>query len=105
MNVISQQLQRFNLDEAFVVNFALYPMPNFTDDLIREKFDQLINELETIPEFSMGTDGTVLWIRDFADVGSFALFFCQIQKNFFLFLDFYYKKHKIVNFKFRTADE
>lgn len=68
MNVISRQLQRFTLNEAFVVNFALYPMPNFADVFIRNKFDRLIEELETIPKFGMGSDGTVLWTRDFADV-------------------------------------
>ncbi|EJW72155.1 hypothetical protein WUBG_16939, partial [Wuchereria bancrofti] len=67
MNAISRQLQRFTLSEAFVVNFALYPMPNFADVFIRNKFDRLIEELETIPKFGMGSDGTVLWIRDFAD--------------------------------------
>uniref|UniRef100_A0A1I8EVP4 SSD domain-containing protein n=1 Tax=Wuchereria bancrofti TaxID=6293 RepID=A0A1I8EVP4_WUCBA len=71
MNAISRQLQRFTLSEAFVVNFALYPMPNFADVFIRNKFDRLIEELETIPKFGMGSDGTVLWIRDFADAVAF----------------------------------
>uniref|UniRef100_A0A915PS92 Serine/threonine-protein phosphatase n=1 Tax=Setaria digitata TaxID=48799 RepID=A0A915PS92_9BILA len=71
MNGISRQLQRFNLNEAFVVNFALYPMPNFADVFIRNKFDHLVEELETIPKFGMGSDGTVLWTRDFADAVAF----------------------------------
>ncbi|KAK6104359.1 Patched family protein [Brugia pahangi] len=71
MNAISRQLQRFTLSEAFVVNFALYPMPNFADVFIRNKFDRLIEELETIPKFGMGPDGTVLWTRDFADAVAF----------------------------------
>uniref|UniRef100_A0A183H9F2 SSD domain-containing protein n=1 Tax=Onchocerca flexuosa TaxID=387005 RepID=A0A183H9F2_9BILA len=68
MNAISRQLQRFNLKEAFVVNFGLYPLPNFADVFIRNKFDRLVEELETIPEFGMGSNGTVLWTRDFADI-------------------------------------
>uniref|UniRef100_A0A8R1TJB3 SSD domain-containing protein n=1 Tax=Onchocerca volvulus TaxID=6282 RepID=A0A8R1TJB3_ONCVO len=68
MNAISRQLQRFNLNEAFVVNFGLYPLPNFADVFIRKKFDRLVEELETIPEFGMGSNGTVLWTRDFADI-------------------------------------
>ncbi|CAG9534964.1 unnamed protein product [Cercopithifilaria johnstoni] len=71
MNAISRQLQRFTLSEAFIVNFALYPMPDFTDIFIRNKFDRLIEELETIPKFGMGSDGTVLWTRDFADAVAF----------------------------------
>uniref|UniRef100_A0A0R3S0D2 SSD domain-containing protein n=1 Tax=Elaeophora elaphi TaxID=1147741 RepID=A0A0R3S0D2_9BILA len=71
MNAISRQLQRFTLNEAFVVNFVLYPMPNFADIFIRDKFDQLIEELETIPKFGMGSDGTVLWTRDFAEAVAF----------------------------------
>uniref|UniRef100_A0A1I7VKP0 SSD domain-containing protein n=1 Tax=Loa loa TaxID=7209 RepID=A0A1I7VKP0_LOALO len=67
MNAISRKLQHFTLNEAFVVNFALHPMPNFADVFIRNKFDHLIKELETIPKFSVGSDGTVLWTRDFAD--------------------------------------
>ncbi|VDK28974.1 unnamed protein product [Gongylonema pulchrum] len=70
LNAISRQMQRFVLSEAFVVNFALHPMPNFADAFIRDKFDQLIEELETIPRYGMGPDGTVLWTRDFADVSS-----------------------------------
>lgn len=68
MNAISRQLQRFTLSETFVVNFALYPMPDFADDFIRSEFDRLIEELETIQKFGMGSGGTVLWTRDFADV-------------------------------------
>ncbi|VDK83959.1 unnamed protein product, partial [Litomosoides sigmodontis] len=71
MNAISRQLQRFTLSETFVVNFALYPMPNFADVLIRNEFNRLIEELETIPNFGMGSAGTVLWTRDFADAVEF----------------------------------
>ncbi|KAL3994794.1 Patched family protein [Acanthocheilonema viteae] len=71
MSAISRQLQRFTLNEAFVVNFALYPMPNFADVFIRNKFDRLIEELEMIPKFSMGSNGTLLWTKDFADTVAF----------------------------------
>lgn len=82
MNAISRQLQRFTLSEAFVVNFALYPMPNFADVFIRNKFDHLIEELETIPKFGMGSSGTVLWTRDFADVSSsfYSIEILNVQK-------------------------
>lgn len=80
LNAISRQMQRFVLNEAFVVNFALYPMPNFADVFIRDKFDRLIEDLETIPNFGMGPDGTVLWTREFADVRT-ASFSCFIVSS------------------------
>lgn len=68
LNSVSKIMQKFILNEAYVVNFALYPMPNFADAFIREKFDQLIKELEMIPKYGIGPEGTNLWIREFSDV-------------------------------------
>ncbi|VDM41759.1 unnamed protein product [Toxocara canis] len=71
LNSISRKMQQFVLNEAFVVNFAIYPMPNFADSFIREKFNRLVEELETIPNFSVGPSGTNLWTREFADAVAF----------------------------------
>lgn len=71
MNAISRKMQRFILREAYIVYFGLFPMPNFADVFVRDKFDRLIEELETIPSFGMGPDGTVLWTKDFADAVAF----------------------------------
>ncbi|KHN84295.1 Patched domain-containing protein 3 [Toxocara canis] len=71
LNSISRKMQQFVLKEAFVVNFAIYPMPNFADSFIREKFNRLVEELETIPNFSVGPSGTNLWTREFADAVAF----------------------------------
>uniref|UniRef100_A0A914S0U2 Uncharacterized protein n=1 Tax=Parascaris equorum TaxID=6256 RepID=A0A914S0U2_PAREQ len=67
LNSISKKMQHFVLSEAFVVNFAIYPMPNFADSFIREKFNRMVEELETIPNYSSGPASTNLWTREFAD--------------------------------------
>uniref|UniRef100_A0A0M3I2E1 SSD domain-containing protein n=1 Tax=Ascaris lumbricoides TaxID=6252 RepID=A0A0M3I2E1_ASCLU len=71
LNSISKKMQQFVLSEAFVVNFAIYPMPNFADSFIREKFNRMVEELETIPNYSSGPTSTNLWTREFADAVTF----------------------------------
>uniref|UniRef100_A0A914ZUT7 SSD domain-containing protein n=1 Tax=Parascaris univalens TaxID=6257 RepID=A0A914ZUT7_PARUN len=71
LNSISKKMQHFVLSEAFVVNFAIYPMPNFADSFIREKFNRMVEELETIPNYSSGPASTNLWTREFADAVTF----------------------------------
>ncbi|VDN01565.1 unnamed protein product [Thelazia callipaeda] len=71
MKEIAQRIQHFVLGESYVVNFGLYPMPNFADPSIRDKFNNLIEELEAIPKFGLGRVGTVLWTRDFDDAAAF----------------------------------
>lgn len=68
LNSISRKMQKFVLNESFVVNFALYPMPNFGDPFIRETFNKMITDLETIPKYSRGELGTNVWVREFTDV-------------------------------------
>ncbi|VDD92064.1 unnamed protein product [Enterobius vermicularis] len=71
LNSISRKMQKFVLNESFVVNFALYPMPNFGDPFIRETFNKMITDLETIPKYSRGELGTNVWVREFTDAVTF----------------------------------
>lgn len=64
-------MQHFVLDEAFVVNFALLTMPHFERSQVRERFNEMIDELERLPEFGIGPTGTNLWTRDFANAIGF----------------------------------
>lgn len=66
---ISQKMQRFVLNESFVVNFVLTDMGSFESAKRRELFNSMIIELESIAHFGMGEKGTNLWIRDFELVG------------------------------------
>lgn len=62
---ISQKMQTFMLNESFVVNFALTGMGSFEDPLKREQFAAMLRELEGIPKYSMGENGSSVWVRDY----------------------------------------
>ncbi len=68
LNNISRKMQDFVLREAFVVNFALISMPQFELPAVREQFAAMIDELENIPRFGRGRDGTTLWMREYEEV-------------------------------------
>ncbi|TMS34279.1 hypothetical protein L596_001905 [Steinernema carpocapsae] len=62
---ISRKMQKFVLEESFVVNFALESMPSFEDPAVRERFAMMIHDLENIPLFGMGEKGTTLWTKEY----------------------------------------
>ena len=64
---ISHKMQNFMLNEAFVVNFILDPMGSFQDERRRERFHQMIDDLESIPNYNMGRAGTNLWTREYEE--------------------------------------
>lgn len=57
------------LREAFVVNFAVRPVPDFQNATIREKFEEMVSELEQIPKYGAGPESTILWMREYNTVG------------------------------------
>uniref|UniRef100_A0A158R6A4 SSD domain-containing protein n=1 Tax=Syphacia muris TaxID=451379 RepID=A0A158R6A4_9BILA len=71
LNPVSRKMQKFVLNESFVVNFVIYPVPNFQDTLVRDMFNDMVHELETIPKYTRGEIATNLWIREFADIAAF----------------------------------
>ncbi|KJH50644.1 patched family protein [Dictyocaulus viviparus] len=62
---ISRRMQDFVLRESFVVNFAVQPMPNFSNESIRNEFEEMVTKLELIPNFGAGPNYTILWTRDY----------------------------------------
>ncbi|EYC11611.1 hypothetical protein Y032_0050g2005 [Ancylostoma ceylanicum] len=68
---ISRKMQDFVLREAFVVNFAVKPMPDFQNATIREKFEEMISHLERIPKYGAGPESTVLWTREYNNAIAF----------------------------------
>ncbi|KAK0394895.1 hypothetical protein QR680_000996 [Steinernema hermaphroditum] len=62
---ISRKMQKFVLEESFVVNFALDSMPSFEDPAVRERFAMMIHDLENIPIYGMGDKGTTLWTKEY----------------------------------------
>uniref|UniRef100_A0A1I8ACH0 SSD domain-containing protein n=1 Tax=Steinernema glaseri TaxID=37863 RepID=A0A1I8ACH0_9BILA len=62
---ISRKMQKFVLEESFVVNFALDSMPSFEDPAVRERFSLMIHDLENIPIYGMGDKGTTLWTKEY----------------------------------------
>ncbi|KAI6193524.1 Patched domain-containing protein 3 [Aphelenchoides besseyi] len=68
---ISRTMQDFFLNEAFVVNFVLNPMGSFKDEGRRKKFHKLIDELESIPTYGMGSKGSNLWTREYETTAQF----------------------------------
>uniref|UniRef100_A0A1I7X0Q0 SSD domain-containing protein n=1 Tax=Heterorhabditis bacteriophora TaxID=37862 RepID=A0A1I7X0Q0_HETBA len=68
---ISRRMQDFVLREAFVVNFAVHPMPNFGNSSVREEFEKMVSRLETIPLYGAGPDNTNIWTRDFTNAITF----------------------------------
>ncbi|GMS83843.1 hypothetical protein PENTCL1PPCAC_6018, partial [Pristionchus entomophagus] len=65
---ISRRMQDHVLGEAFTVNFAVHPMPDFSNSTIRERFEEMLARLERIPHFSMPNtpaESTNCWTRDF----------------------------------------
>ncbi|KAJ1371361.1 hypothetical protein KIN20_033303 [Parelaphostrongylus tenuis] len=63
---ISRRMQDFVLRESFVVNFAVQPMPDFTNETVRMEFEEMVEKLERIPNFGAGPNSTVLWTRDYS---------------------------------------
>ncbi|CAJ0605858.1 unnamed protein product [Cylicocyclus nassatus] len=68
---VSRKMQDFVLREAFVVNFAVQPMPDIQNATIREKFEEMVDRLEHIPKYGGGPDNTILWIRDYSSAVAF----------------------------------
>ncbi|RCN25682.1 hypothetical protein ANCCAN_28603 [Ancylostoma caninum] len=68
---ISRRMQNFVLREAFVVNFAVKPMPDFQNVTIREKFEEMVSHLERIPQYGAGPESTVLWTREYNNAIAF----------------------------------
>ncbi|KAK6026115.1 hypothetical protein OSTOST_07968 [Ostertagia ostertagi] len=62
---ISRQMQDFVLRESFVVSFAVRPMPDFSDENIRERFNEMVEKLETLPKYGWGPEATGFWLRDY----------------------------------------
>ncbi|VDM54572.1 unnamed protein product [Angiostrongylus costaricensis] len=67
---ISRRMQDFVLRESFVVNFAVQPMPDFSNENIRKKFEEMVEKLERIPNFGAGPNSTILWTREYSNVSS-----------------------------------
>uniref|UniRef100_A0A8R1HRU7 SSD domain-containing protein n=1 Tax=Caenorhabditis japonica TaxID=281687 RepID=A0A8R1HRU7_CAEJA len=65
---ISRRMQDFVLGESFVVNFGVYPMPDFDNATIRDKFEEMVKNLETMPYFGAGKENTNLWTREYSNV-------------------------------------
>ncbi|CAI2341324.1 unnamed protein product [Caenorhabditis sp. 36 PRJEB53466] len=68
---ISRRMQNFVLGEAFVVNFGVHPMPDFDNATIREKFEEMVKQLETMPEYGAGKENTNLWTREYSNAVAF----------------------------------
>jgi len=65
LNPLSHKMQRFLLNDSFVVNFVLLNAGSFENETRRREFGKMVEELERIPQFGMGPDGTNLWFRDY----------------------------------------
>ena len=59
------------LKKSFVVNFAVTEFGSFEDPIKRQQFSAMMMELENIPKYSMGDNGTSLWLRDYELAVSF----------------------------------
>ncbi|VDM84464.1 unnamed protein product, partial [Strongylus vulgaris] len=59
LTLISRRMQDFVLREAFVVNFAVQPMPDLQNATVREKFEEMVDRLEHIPKYGAGPDSTI----------------------------------------------
>ncbi|CAD6195562.1 unnamed protein product [Caenorhabditis auriculariae] len=68
---ISRRMQRFVLGEAFVVNFAVEPMPQFENETVRNSFEDFLVDLETIQNFGAGPTYTNVWTREYANAIAF----------------------------------
>uniref|UniRef100_A0A914YMG2 SSD domain-containing protein n=1 Tax=Panagrolaimus superbus TaxID=310955 RepID=A0A914YMG2_9BILA len=68
---ISQKMQKFMLNESFVVNFVVKDFGSFEEEMKREQFAAMLRELENIPKYSMGENGSSVWIREYETAGSF----------------------------------
>ena len=76
MQVISLRFQflvaqDFFLREAFVVNFAVRPLPDFSNETLREQFEEMVVRLETLPNYGGNQTNTNLWTRQFANAIAF----------------------------------
>lgn len=73
LNPISSKMQKFILNESFVVNFMAKDVDwpaTFAQRPVRSQFNAMINELEQILPFGFGSSrGTMLWTRDYEAVG------------------------------------
>lgn len=68
---ITRKMQNFMLTEAFVVNFVVDPIPKIEVPEVRDMFHQMINELESIPNYGMGSKGSNLWTKDYEHASEF----------------------------------
>lgn len=68
---ISHKMQNFVLNESFIVNFAVNDIRSFEDENRRQQFSEMLMELENIPKYSMGDNGTSIWLRDYEIAMSF----------------------------------
>ncbi|GMT13909.1 hypothetical protein PFISCL1PPCAC_5206, partial [Pristionchus fissidentatus] len=65
---ISRRMQDHVLGEAFTVNFAVHPMPDFANSTNRERFEEMVSRLERIPQYTMANtpaESTNCWTRDY----------------------------------------
>ncbi|KAK6029008.1 patched family protein, partial [Ostertagia ostertagi] len=63
---ISRQMQDFVLQRILRAwSFAVRPMPDFSDENIRERFNEMVEKLETLPKYGWGPEATVFWLRDY----------------------------------------
>uniref|UniRef100_A0A0N4ZB75 SSD domain-containing protein n=1 Tax=Parastrongyloides trichosuri TaxID=131310 RepID=A0A0N4ZB75_PARTI len=68
---IASTMQKFVLQESFVVNFGIENTPDFFIPEIKAVFDDMIRKLESIPKYSMGKKGTLLWTREYELLSEF----------------------------------
>ncbi|CAB61102.1 SSD domain-containing protein [Caenorhabditis elegans] len=92
---ISRRMQNFVLGEAFVVNFGVYPMPDFDDEQIRLKFEEMVKSLETMPKYGAGKENTNLWIREYSNA---VAFWGETE-------DFWHKEDMVNNYREYGMDE
>ncbi|ULU05678.1 hypothetical protein L3Y34_017962 [Caenorhabditis briggsae] len=92
---ISRRMQNFVLGEAFVVNFGVYPMPDFDNAEIREKFEDMVKKLETMPDYGAGKENTNLWTREYSNA---VAFWGDTE-------DFWHKEDMVSNYREYGMDE
>ncbi|CAB3404091.1 unnamed protein product [Caenorhabditis bovis] len=92
---VSRRMQNFVLGEAFVVNFGVYPMPDFDNSTIRDKFEELVKKLESMPIYGKGPSHTNLWTREYNNA---VAFWGEPE-------DFWHKEDMVANYREYGMDE
>ncbi|KAF1765638.1 hypothetical protein GCK72_005591 [Caenorhabditis remanei] len=92
---ISRRMQNFVLGEAFVVNFGVFPMPDFDNAEMREKFEEMVKKLETMPGYGAGKENTNLWTREYSNA---VAFWGETE-------DFWHKEDMVSNYREYGMDE